>query len=301
MKRWITYQKERFPILAYLPMMAIFGFSGLSYSLHLNNEHAKVSDIPILSYIVAILITLFWFMLIRIADEHKDFKEDSEHRPYLPVQRGLVTLKELRIIGLVLGGLQVALIILIDWRLLLMLAVVYLWFFLMCKEFFVPNWLKAHHTLYLISHMFIMFFLTFLITSMEWLPRGGVFHAAILLYMISSFCDGTIIEVGRKLRAKENEEYGVDTYTQIWGPKRAMVVWMICLTISGASTIVAGYQVGVGRIAFIILGLFYLFAVLIAIRFAKDSSPKNAKVFKVFPGLWMMLMYVILGIIPFFM
>jgi len=79
------------------------------------------------------------------------------------------------------------------------------------------------------------------------------------------------------------------------------VVWMICLTISGASTIVAGYQVGVGRIAFIILGLFYLFAVLIAIRFAKDSSPKNAKVFKVFPGLWMMLMYVILGIIPFFM
>jgi 4-hydroxybenzoate polyprenyltransferase len=300
MKKWLIYQKERFPILAYLPMMAVFGFSGLSYSMHLNNPDARISDTPITSYVVAILVTLFWFMLIRIADEHKDFEEDSEHRPYLPVQRGLITLKELRFVGISLGIIQVILLILIDWRLIFMLAVVYLWFFLMCKEFFVAKWLKNNPTWYLISHMLIMFFITFLITSIEWLPRGGFFHIGILLYMISSFCDGTVIEVGRKLRAKENEEYGVDTYTQIWGPGRAMVFWLICMTISGTSTVLAAFQVGVGMIAFGVLLIFYLYAIFIAMRFGKKPTPQNAKVFKVFPGLWMMLMYVILGIVPFF-
>lgn len=280
--------------------MSIFGFSSLSYSLHLNNPHASFTDVGIPQAITAMLTTLIWFMLMRIADEHKDFEEDRQYRPYRPVQRGLVKLKELRIIAIVLIIIQILLSIWIDWRLLSILALVFIWFALMSLEFGIPKWLKAHPTIYLLSHMVIMPFIDLYATSVEWLPRGGIFSFGIILYMISSYCDGTVVEVGRKLRAKENEEYGVDTYTQIWGPKRAMIVWMICMTISGTSTILAGFQVRVGLLIMAVLAPLYLYAAYTAYRFAKSPTPKNAKVFEIFPGIWMILMHLMLGFLPFF-
>ncbi|MDR1688706.1 MAG: UbiA family prenyltransferase [Clostridiales bacterium] len=300
MKKWYIYQKERFPLLQYIPMMAAFGFCAVSYSIHLDNPDAHLSDISLPQYITAVITTLIWFMLMRIADEHKDFEEDSLYRPYRPVQRSLITLKELRFAGLVLVLIQIALSLWIDLRLAVTLVMVYFWFALMSFEFFVPKWLKTHHTTYLASHMIIMPFIDLFATSIEWVPRGGAFSYGLLVYMISSFCDGTVVEVGRKLRAKENEEYGVDTYTQIWGPKRAMAVWMVCMTISGVSTVLAGFQVSVGFEILAVLSLLYIFAAYVALRFAKEPSPENAKVFEIFPGVWMLLMYFMLGVLPFF-
>jgi 4-hydroxybenzoate polyprenyltransferase len=299
LKRWYIYQKERFPLMGYIPLMATFGFSSISYSMHLNNPHARLSDVNIPQAIVAILSTLFWFMLMRVADEHKDFEEDSKFRSYRPVQRGLVKLKELRYIGVFLVIAQIVMSIWIDWQLLGLLAVGYIWFMLMSLEFGVPKWLKAHPTLYLISHMMIMPFIDLYATAVEWLPRNGVLSFGIMLYMISSFCDGTVVEVGRKLRAPENEEYGVDTYTHIWGAKRAMIVWIICMTISGISTILAGFQVRVGFQIACVLSLLYLYAIYVAIKFAKNPTPKNAKIFTVLPGIWMILMHTMLGFLPF--
>lgn len=286
--------------MQYIPMMAMFGFCAVSYSMHLNNPHAKVSDASVFQYVVAMVTTLFWFMLLRITDEHKDFEEDSQFRPYRPVQRGLVTLKSLRYIGFVLILIQIVLSICVDWRLLGMLVLVYGWLALMTWEFGVPKWLKKHPTWYLASHMIIMPFIDLYATSIEWIPRDGTFSFGILVYMISSFCDGTVVEVGRKLRAEENEEYGVDTYTQIWGPKRAMTVWMICMTISGVSTVLAGFQVRVGIEIISVLLPLYIIAAFIAYRFARKPTPQNAKIFTIFPGIWMFLMYLLLGVLPFF-
>jgi len=280
--------------------MFTFGFSSVSYSMHLNNPYARLSDVNVLQAVTAMVITLFWFMLMRIADEHKDFKEDSEFRSYRPVQRGLVNLKELRIIGIILVLIQIGLSVWVDWRLLGLLALGYIWFALMSMEFFAPKFLKARPTLYLISHMVILPFIDLYATAVEWLPRGGVISFGIVLYMVSSFCDGTVVEVGRKLRAKENEEYGVDTYTQIWGAKRATVVWLICLTISGTSTVLAGFQVRVGWQILCVLSVLYVYAVFTAVRFAFNPTPKNARIFAILPGVWMILMHATLGFLPFF-
>jgi len=300
MKKWWIYQKEQFPLLLYMPMMFAYGFAGVSYSMHLDNPMARLSDISIAQFVAAIVTTLFWFMLMRIADEHKDFEEDAEFRPYRPVPRGLITLRELRGVGVALIVIQIALSIWVDWRLIGTIAIVYLWFALMTAEFGVPKWLKARPTLYLASHMVILPLIDMYTTSIEWLPRGGVFSMGILLYMISGFCDGTVVEVGRKLRAKEDEEYGVDTYTHIWGAKRAMAVWMLCMTISIVTTVIAGFQVRVGWIILFVLTPLYFFAAYNAYKFAKYPTSKNAKVFEIFPGIWMFLMYFMLGFLPFF-
>ena len=156
MNRWWTYQKERFPLSAYIPLMATFGFSSISYSLHLHKPEARFSDLSIPQAVTAILTTLFWFMLLRIADEHKDYEEDMQYRPYRPVQRGLVKLSELRAIGIVLALSLIGMSVWVDWRLLGLLAMAGLWFTLMSLEFGVPKWLKAHPTVYLLSHMLLL-------------------------------------------------------------------------------------------------------------------------------------------------
>jgi len=300
MNRWWTYQKERFPLAQFLPMMLAFGFSGISFSMHLVNPYASPADLSVLQYITAGVVTLTWFMLMRIADEHKDFDEDSKYRPYRPVQRGLVVLKELRTIGVILVLMQICLSIWVGLPLLITLGIAYIWFILITAEFFAPKWLKKHLTIYLLSHMMILPLINLYVTSIEWLPRGGIFSFGLMAYMISSFCDGTVVEVGRKLRAKEDEEYGVDTYTQIWGSRRAMVVWVLVITASLASTVFAGFQVHIGLHILIILLPLYIIALLAARRFALDPSSKNAKFFEIFPGIWMFLMYFMLGILPFF-
>ena len=300
MKKWWFYQKERFPLVMYIPMMALFALSGLSYSWHLAHDAGSFSDIGLILYVIAVLVTLFWFMLLRIADEHKDFEEDIKYRPYLPVPRGLITLKELRNLGLGLGIIQVLMLIWLDWQLLIVLAIVYVWFLLMYKEFFIPQWLKARPICYLASHMLIMPLISLLITAIEWLPRGRGFSLGILIYLIASFCNGTIVEVGRKLRAQADEEAGVDTYTGVWGVKRAMVIWIICLTISGASTVWAGLQIRMGREILIVFSILYVYGIFTAKRFAKKPTPKNAKVFKILPSVWTLLIYLMLGLLPFF-
>jgi len=219
-RRWWTYQKERFPLAQFLPMMAMLGFCSLSYSLHLDKPDAAITDITIAQYIVAILTTLFWFMLLRISDEHKDFEEDANYRPYRPVQRGLVTLRELRIVGIILVAAQLLLTVWIDAKLLLLLLAVYVWFLLMTNEFFVPKWLKSHPVIYLASHMMILPLINLYTTSIEWLPRGGGLSFGLVLFMVSTFWGGTVIEIGRKLRAPQNEEHGVETYTALWGSER---------------------------------------------------------------------------------
>ena len=300
MNRWWTYQKERFPLAQFLPMMLAFGFSGVSFSMHLVNPYAVPADLGAAQYITAAVVTLTWFMLMRIADEHKDFEEDSKYRPYRPVQRGIVKLKELRIIGIFLVLAQIGLSIWVGLPLLLTLGIAYIWFTLMTLEFFVPNWLKKHLTIYLLSHMMILPLINLYITSIEWLPRGGMFSFGLMAYMVSSFCDGTVVEVGRKLRAKEDEEYGVDTYTQIWGPCRAMAVWVLVITASLASTVFAGFQVRIGLHILVVLLPLYVIALVAARRFALEPTSKNAKFFEIFPGVWMFLMYFMLGILPFF-
>src|SRR5438876_4874960 len=87
--RWWTYQRERFPVFAHSPLIAAFSFSAVSYS-------ALIRGVPQLpgwrSCVVAFASSFLFFLQLRIADEFKDFEEDSRFRPYRPVPRGLISL-----------------------------------------------------------------------------------------------------------------------------------------------------------------------------------------------------------------
>lgn len=293
--KWWIYQKERFPFSQYIPMILAFSFCAISYSSTLRGGQITIS-----SYIVSFITTFFFFALLRVADEFKDYEEDCKYRPYRAVPRGLVKLKELNVVGLILLFVQMVLAIIYNKFSIIVLSVVWLYFLLMCKEFFVSKWLKAHPTIYLLTHMGIMPLIDLYATSCDWLgfPMTKTLFIGLVCYFISSFCDGTVVEVGRKIRAEEDEEFGVETYTALWGKKKAVGVWLICLTVSFISTAVAGFQVGVGILLTILLIVFYIWGLVISYNFLKEPTSKHAKIFETMSGIWMIVMYLALGLMP---
>jgi len=46
------------------------------------------------------------------------------------------------------------------------------------------------------------------------------------LFLALSFFNGCVMELGRKIRVPENEQEGVETYSKLWGPYRASLVWL---------------------------------------------------------------------------
>ncbi len=105
------------------------------------------------------------------------------------------------IVGIAVAAIPVALAatFALDPRLVAPLALVWLWMALMTAEFFAPQWLKARPFLYLVSHMLIMPLIDLFVTACEWLTASGHPPGALWLFLVLSFLNGCVLEIGRKI------------------------------------------------------------------------------------------------------
>ena len=103
------------------------------------------------------------------------------------------------------------------------------------------------------------------------------------------------------MRAPENEEENVVSYTGMWGIKGAVAVWLVTLFITLIFAILAAQYAGYGTIAIIILGSLALITVIPAILFLKNPTKKTAKGMEHISGIWTVGMYLSLGGIPMLM
>jgi 4-hydroxybenzoate polyprenyltransferase len=107
---------------------------------------------------------------------------------------------------------------------------------LMSQEFFRRDWLKAHPLTYLWSHMLIVPLIDLYTTACDWLAVGAeISHTGLLWFLVTSFFNGVVIELGRKIRAPQAEEAGVETYSALWGRRRAVMVWLGALLLTAVS------------------------------------------------------------------
>jgi len=293
--RWWTYQRERFPIFAHGALIAAFSFSAVSYSALLRGA----TRYPALNAAATAFITSFLFFLqLRIADEFKDAEEDACYRPYRPVPRGLVSLRELGTIGAIGASIQLLLAIALAPALVLWLALVWLYLGLMSKEFFAREWLKSRPGAYLWTHMLIMPLIDFYATAADWAPNANSPPAGLGWFLGVSLSNGLVIEIGRKLRAPEDEERGVPTYTALWGRRNAALAWIGAISLTVICAMFAAYKINfVSPIGLSLLAMFCP-AVVIALRFLRRPVRDRARWFELMSGVWTLLVYLSLGVAP---
>lgn len=290
--RWWTYQKERFPIFQHGLLVAAFSSSAVAFSALLCGITPRWE-----AFFVAFITVFLFFLQLRIADEFKDAEEDAKYRPYRAVPRGLVSLRELGVVFVIAAIIQLVLTLWLDSRLVILLLVTWGYLALMSVEFFARDWLKARHITYLWTHMMIMPLVDLFATSCLWLPANVVpDKQGLSFFLIASFFNGIVIEIGRKLRQPAAEEEGVPTYSKLWGLQQAAWVWASCVLVTATFAILAA-----SHIHFIIPALCILIPVVVwAIWTASQANKTNSKRFELVSGMWTLVLYLSLGLIPLF-
>ncbi len=293
--RWWVYQAERFPLLSHGPLIAAFSACAVSFSACVLG--AVIPPWPV--YGVAFLVCLLFFLELRIADEFKDAEDDARWRPYRPVPRGLVALGELRLVFIASALLQAVAACALDARLLWVLAVGWAYLSLMSVEFFARDWLKARPIVYLLTHMGIMPLVDLFATACQWLPVRGAMPSGLAAFLGASFCNGIVIEIGRKLRQPVDEEEGVETYSKLWGRERAVLAWLACMLATAALALLAAARIGFGAPLAVALAAVFGIACFAGWRFAAGKT--RGKIIESLAGLWTLVLYLMLGVVPLFM
>ncbi len=292
--RWWVYQRERFPVFGHGPLILAFSLSAMSYSALLRGA----TSLNPIAAVIAFVTSFFFFLQLRIADEFKDAEEDARWRPYRPVPRGLVTLRELGWIGVTAGLIQLVGSLWLRPLQAFLLAGTWLYLALMSKEFFVRDWLKARPVFYMLSHMVILPVFDIYATACDWSVAGASPHRGLLWFIAVSYLNGIVIEIGRKIRAPEDEEEGVETYTFLWGRPGAMLAWIGAMFLTGLCASRGALLIGfAGPVALLLVALL-LCSVLLAFRFLKSPRPGTGKRFELLSGIWSLAMYLSLGAIP---
>lgn len=294
LRRLWLYQAERFPLFKTAILLAVFSSASISVSAQL-----AARPLPLLLTFVAIwLVTVIIFFQMRACDEWKDLEDDKRFRPERPIPSGLVSLRLVLSFAGIGALLAIALTVLVSNSLVLPLLFVWAWLALMTFEFFAPEWLKKRPFLYLVSHMAIMPLIDLFVTAAEWLSAGFSPPKGLWLFLLLSFTNGCVLEIGRKVWAPENEREGVETYSALLGPRRAAWTWLLFCGFAWLLLAGVGYFVG----ALLIVagpGFLALAAVAWTARsFIADPTTARQKTVDTAAGLWVFVCYCLAGFAP---
>lgn len=294
-RRFLIYQKERFPVLVHGVMIAAFTFSAISYSRICRGAEGFID---VSHFIIGIFATITLFLLVRIFDEFKDKEDDAKYRSYLPVPRGLISLDELKKVAWVVLILQILVLLIFQTQMLILYLIVLVYLCLMGVEFFIPKWLRKHQIAYICSHMLIIPLIDLYSSGLDWLIDGDKAHYGLLWFFLVSYFNGLVLEFGRKIRTPESEENGVISYTGLYGTKRAVIIWLFLITLTLGLAITASFYAGFGENATITLLSFFALCITPAILFISRPTIKRSKFIEYSSAMWTALMYLSLGGIP---
>lgn len=264
--------------------------------------------------IIALFIIIFMFFLqLRITDEFKDYEEDLKYRSYRPVQRGVVTLKILRKIGIATVTIQIILAYVIDPEIIYFMIFVWIYMFLMAKEFFIKKWLTKRILIYALSHVVITVFITLVIVeATQYIVPKNIFDVfilqrykhnidfALIPLFVLNYLNGIVLEIGKKTRRAGEEEYGVQTYSKLWGRKKAVVVLSLLFVIE-YFLVILGLAHTYEKY-FFFGGLTLLVILIVSIYFMVKFLKKDlsGKIVETVSGLWIIFSSMCMGLLPYF-
>lgn len=258
-KRLGIYLNEMFPITSFIGTL-LTGFAIQLVYLRLFGFPARFHYQLVLSAVVITCVTL----LIRVMDEFKDYPDDLKNYPNRPLPSGRVHRKDLKVLGGVCLGL-VPILSLTSLNLFLFSLVVLSYTFLMLKWFFIEEKMRQSLILALISHHPIVFlnFAYLLLGLIETYPELNWSRSFYIFPICLIF---TNWEISRKIRMPAQETAYV-TYSQIFGPRKAICVALILQVIFGITALAIFDQLGSPMLLRIVFGLLMLLMSIPYFRF----------------------------------
>jgi 4-hydroxybenzoate polyprenyltransferase len=242
-------------------------------------------------------VTLFCFFFhLRVFDEHKDYAEDLVHYPHRILQSGLVSLRDLRLLGGIAIAAEIVLAALRGSAAFVAWLAAFLFSLLMLKEFFAREWLKRHFLVYATSHLLVMPLLALMVfsfTTGRWPWEAPLWFG---VYAWVGFFVTFNWEVSRKIRAPEDEVAGVETYTRIFGTYGAAYLVLLIRVIDTAVVALVGWHLGLSPWFYAALVLLFLVCLVGFFQYRFQTNRKTAKRMETYAGMYVIAFDLILAV-----
>ena len=279
-----AYLWERFPLLANGLLILSFYSSNqfLAQALSQPGEPMRYD----LSSLLGCIAILCFFLHMRIFDDHKDYAADCRHYPDRVLQRGVVTLRELKMLAAVAIACEFALAAICGPAALLAWLVAFAFSLLMLKEFFVGDWLKQRFLLYASVHMLIMPLLAMTIWSFATNQYFWQIPSWFWLYSLVSYFLAFNWEVSRKIRAPEDEVEGVDSYTRLFGTYGAAYLVLLIRVISTVLVAMVAHHLGLSIWFYVLLLLLFRACLVGFFQYRFQTSAKTARRMEIYAAIY---------------
>jgi 4-hydroxybenzoate polyprenyltransferase len=236
------------------------------------------------------------FFHLRVFDEHKDYEDDLKYYPERVLQRGLITLRDLKI----LGASAIAVELILSWMAgppaFLSLLIALGFSLLMLKEFFVGAWLRQHFLLYATSHMLIMPLFALVIFSFATGAYAWEAPGWFWLYAFVGFFVTFNWEISRKIRAPEEERDGVDSYTKLFGTYGAAYAVLLVRVIDTGMVALVGLHLGLPPWFYLILVALFCVCLLGFFQYRFTTTPRTARRMEIYAGMYIVAFDITLAI-----
>jgi 4-hydroxybenzoate polyprenyltransferase len=218
--RFKQYLHERFNLGQFvflsLLLCLIFWASSQLYLYHQIKEFSPL--------VYSSLALFLFFFKLRLLDEFKDYTHDKKFHPERPVSRGLVKLDELKPWIIICLFLEILIAIIFTKSSFFIYGIVLIYSFLMYKEFFCAEKLRKNFTLYILLHEIVIIPLSMYLLAINKIPVNAILNQHFILIIIFVATQLFLLEVARKIRSKDQETAGNDTYTSQYGTKKASIL-----------------------------------------------------------------------------
>ena len=292
-QRLNAYISERFPLHSHLCMVVIYFLANQFLAQVLGNPGQPLR----IGWFTALgmLFLLCIFFHLRVFDEHKDYDDDIKHYPERILSRGIITLRDLKILGGIAIIVEIICAAVSGWSAVVAVGITIFFSWIMLHEFFVKKWLKAHFIIYAISHMLIMPLMTATIFSFT--MRRPFWEAPFLFwaYAAADFFAFANWEISRKIKLAEDEIDGVSSYSKELGLYTAGYVVLALRIINTAIAWMLGVFLELGLFYYIGLIVLFLITLFGLLRFRFNTNRKTAKDLEAYGGSYIILFYFILA------
>ena len=291
-QRFLAWMGERFPFANALLFFILYLATAAIARATLEGQ-IQVSAMDL----AACLVTWSFFLVLRIFDEHKDYKLDCRNHPDRILQSGLITLNHLKIAGALALTAQVLWSLWLDGGIgqtttawLMMFG----WTCLMGKEFFIGEWLTRHLTTYAISHMLVMPLIVWWLANLA--VPGLAYSPTLGILMGLAFVSGFCFEITRKTKGPEEERDTVDSYSRVFGVRGAALIVMALVTgmVLNQAWLILDLTDRFPIWAAVALLMFWLMTITQLARFRTAPSAKGREKNEAFVALTMLAGYAVL-------
>ncbi len=236
-----TYSLEMFPVLIYLPYVIAL-YLCLNFVTQAITSKSIVLDI---NGVVGMITAFFMMLQMRTFDDLKDIEIDKDLFPDRATPRGAVLKKDIQIISGVSFCILLATNLIYGEKTLFVFSIMLLYAVLTFKWFFAEKYHREHVFFTMLTHqplpIMINFFLIHTALASGWVYEQFEFKHFLLLLIFS--LPITAWETSRKIRSADKEdEY--ETFSKLFGARKATLIPLSCLLISGILSLYVGFELG---------------------------------------------------------